>query len=128
MNATAVVEKIPCLDIEFEVPIPSFDVKGMQNAHDVYGFLNFSFHLFFLNFNYFFFFIKFRFLIRNVKERFEKHEEMPVSINVEMRFLRGSGSPLSMQYNHQALYDSEEGQENLNKGFAAPEIVSNSPK
>eukprot|EP01091_Cochliopodium_minus_P011727 TRINITY_DN3407_c0_g1_i3.p1 TRINITY_DN3407_c0_g1~~TRINITY_DN3407_c0_g1_i3.p1 ORF type:complete len:503 (-),score=140.97 TRINITY_DN3407_c0_g1_i3:111-1619(-) len=104
LNANAVVETCPILDIEWEIPVPTFTPEGFKNSIGA-----------------------FRHLLLNVLDSTFKRNEYPVSVNVEMRILRGSNSPMSMMYNHQPMYDSEQGKERLTKGFASPEIVSSSP-
>ena len=40
LDATAVVELIPCLDIEWEVPIKNYEKDGIQNTVAVYGYFS----------------------------------------------------------------------------------------
>eukprot|EP01091_Cochliopodium_minus_P016173 TRINITY_DN597_c0_g1_i1.p1 TRINITY_DN597_c0_g1~~TRINITY_DN597_c0_g1_i1.p1 ORF type:complete len:937 (-),score=245.43 TRINITY_DN597_c0_g1_i1:89-2899(-) len=107
INATTVVEHVPVCDIEWEIETSWSSKEGLRNASNVY-----------------------RHLCESIAKAFQKNE-FPVTINVEMRFSRGSGSPLSMQYiPGQSYWGSQDCHDRRginNIGFAAPEIVTHSP-
>eukprot|EP01091_Cochliopodium_minus_P018447 TRINITY_DN748_c0_g1_i1.p1 TRINITY_DN748_c0_g1~~TRINITY_DN748_c0_g1_i1.p1 ORF type:complete len:826 (-),score=262.16 TRINITY_DN748_c0_g1_i1:116-2593(-) len=107
--AVSVVEPIGgVLDIEWAVPMTLFDGTGdgLRHGANVYG------HL-----------------IEKVKEEYHKGR-YPVTISVEMRYLKGSGSPISPEYVPGLSLPGSDNDKKYKdiqrRAYAVPEIVSHS--